>query len=203
MCRSVPQMAERLTLMSTSSGPTAGAGTSSSHSPGSRLFLTSAFIAPSAPSPSRRRPLWPAPPRLSKGSALCARSRTAVRPGPILPAMRDDILRRYERLRVPRYTSYPTAPQFTAAVDAAAYRAWLTALPAGTVLSLYLHVPFCGTLCWYCGCHTRITARYGPVAAYLERLEREIDLVAGLLTAHMAVGRIHWGGGTPTIAGPR
>ncbi|MBX6320678.1 MAG: oxygen-independent coproporphyrinogen III oxidase [Rhodospirillaceae bacterium] len=116
--------------------------------------------------------------------------------------MREDILRRYEGQRVPRYTSYPTAPHFTAAVDAAAYRAWLAAVPETTVLSVYLHVPFCTTLCWYCGCHTKITARYGPVGEYLERLEREIDLVAGLLPRRMAVGRIHWGGGTPTIAGP-
>ncbi|MFQ5959611.1 MAG: coproporphyrinogen III oxidase, partial [Alphaproteobacteria bacterium] len=59
----------------------------------------------------------------------------------------------YDRL-VPRYTSYPTAPHFTPAIDAARYRRWLAEVPAGSELSLYLHLPFCAKLCWFCGCHT-------------------------------------------------
>jgi oxygen-independent coproporphyrinogen-3 oxidase len=121
---------------------------------------------------------------------------------PILRPMREEILQRFEQQRVPRYTSYPTAPHFTPAVGEAAYRRWLDALPESATLSLYLHVPFCAALCWYCGCHTRITAQYAPVAAYLERLEQEIELVAAVLPRRVRVGRIHWGGGTPTIAGP-
>lgn len=116
--------------------------------------------------------------------------------------MHEDLILRHAERRVPRYTSYPTAPHFTPAVGAAEYQAWLGALPAGARASLYLHVPFCRSMCWYCGCHTKITARDAPVAAYLEQLAGEIDLVAAALPQGVGVERIHWGGGTPTIAGP-
>jgi oxygen-independent coproporphyrinogen-3 oxidase len=102
---------------------------------------------------------------------------------------------------VPRYTSYPTAPHFTPAVDAATYEAWLAALPPGP-LSLYLHVPFCDTLCWFCGCHTTIVRRHEPVAAYVELLLREAELLAERLKGRRAVGHLHFGGGSPTILSP-
>ena len=73
---------------------------------------------------------------------------------------------------VPRYTSYPTAPNFSAAVDAKVYGAWLAALPREATLSLYLHVPFCRELCHYCGCHTKATLRDEPIEAYAQRLRR-------------------------------
>jgi oxygen-independent coproporphyrinogen-3 oxidase len=122
---------------------------------------------------------------------------------PVDPAaMRTNLILRYADARVPRYTSYPTAPQFTPAVGEGEYRAWLAAVPAAATASLYLHVPFCQSMCWYCGCHTKVAARDAPVQAYLAQLEREIALVAAALPAGVRVGHIHWGGGTPTIAGP-
>ncbi len=103
---------------------------------------------------------------------------------------------------VPRYTSYPTAPHFSPAVDDAHYRRWLTAADPEAPLSLYLHIPFCDSLCWFCGCHTRIVNRYGPIGVYLAVLGEEIDLVAGALGAPRPVGHVHFGGGSPNIIAP-
>jgi oxygen-independent coproporphyrinogen-3 oxidase len=99
---------------------------------------------------------------------------------------------------VPRYTSYPTAPNFSAAVDANVYRSWLAGLPGKATLSLYLHVPFCRELCHYCGCHTKATLRDEPIEAYAQRLVEEIALVASH-AGRRKVTHIHWGGGTPSI----
>ena len=99
---------------------------------------------------------------------------------------------------VPRYTSYPTAPNFGPAVEAKVYGAWLAALPREATLSLYLHVPFCRVLCHYCGCHTKATLRDEPVEAYAQLLVEEIALVAERAGARK-VTHIHWGGGTPSI----
>ena len=99
---------------------------------------------------------------------------------------------------MPRYTSYPTAPHFSTNVDAARYKAWLGALDPAAELSLYLHVPFCHQMCWYCGCNMRVVARYDPVADYTQTLIREIGLAAAALPGRMRVRHIHWGGGTPT-----
>lgn len=101
---------------------------------------------------------------------------------------------------VPRYTSYPTAPHFTAAVSAAVYADWLAALPPAATLSLYIHVPFCTELCLYCGCNTRAVRRREPIERYAERLIDEIDLIGGL--AGRKLTHLHWGGGTPSILGP-
>jgi oxygen-independent coproporphyrinogen-3 oxidase len=109
---------------------------------------------------------------------------------------------KYFSARVPRYTSYPTAPHFSAAVDAERYRSWLEALDPKTELSLYLHVPFCRKMCWYCGCNMRVVARYDPVATYTQTLIREIELTAAMLPRRMGVRHIHWGGGTPTALSP-
>ena len=100
---------------------------------------------------------------------------------------------------VPRYTSYPTAPHFHAGLKAATYSEWLAALPVAADLSLYMHVPFCDSLCWFCGCHTRITRRYEPVGLYLGGLIREIRLVGECVPAGASVSHIHWGGGSPTM----
>lgn len=104
--------------------------------------------------------------------------------------------------RLPRYTSYPTAAQFTPAVDARRHAGWLADLPADATLSLYLHIPFCAQLCLYCGCHTTAVRRYAPIEAYAELLSREIDRVAALLGTRRPVVHLHWGGGTPTILAP-
>jgi oxygen-independent coproporphyrinogen-3 oxidase len=107
------------------------------------------------------------------------------------------LIARYDR-RVPRYTSYPTAPQFSAAIGVETYQEWLRALPSDTALSLYLHVPFCAQLCLFCGCHTTAVNRIEPVLAYAETMIAEIDLLADAIGRRLPVRHVHWGGGTPT-----
>ncbi len=101
--------------------------------------------------------------------------------------------------RVPRYTSYPTAPHFHEGIGEVAYRAWLGALDPGSPLSLYVHIPFCDTLCWFCGCHTTVVTRYAPVDSYCDVLLQEIGLVSAAIDSSHSVIHIHWGGGSPTI----
>ena len=115
--------------------------------------------------------------------------------------MRPDLAAKYD-LRVPRYTSYPTAPHFSPAVGAERYAGWLAELPPETELSLYLHIAYCAEMCWFCGCNTKITKQYAPIADYLDCLLREIDLVAERLPATMTARHIHYGGGTPSILSP-
>jgi len=115
--------------------------------------------------------------------------------------MTTDPHARRER-QVPRYTSYPTAPQFHAGIGAESYRRWLGGLDPAAPVSLYLHVPFCRRLCWYCGCNTHVASRYRSVATYRDLLLAEIDRVAAALPAGLRASRIHWGGGTPTILSP-
>jgi oxygen-independent coproporphyrinogen-3 oxidase len=116
--------------------------------------------------------------------------------------MRENLRAQYGEERLPRYTSYPTAPQFSDAIGQQTYGEWLAAIPGGTTASLYLHVPFCRSMCWYCGCHTTITQRDAPIVDYLEVLRREIGLVADHLSTRLPVGHVHFGGGTPTIMEP-
>ena len=104
--------------------------------------------------------------------------------------------------RVPRYTSYPTAPHFHAGIGSETYSAWLRELPPGSPLSLYVHVPFCDTLCWFCGCHTTVINNYSPMRGYLGLLEKEIAMIAALLGGKHAVTHLHWGGGSPTLLRP-
>jgi oxygen-independent coproporphyrinogen-3 oxidase len=103
--------------------------------------------------------------------------------------------------QVPRYTSYPTAPHFHDGVNGTVYRDWLARLNPDEPLSLYLHIPFCDTLCFFCGCHTSVVNHYGPVRDYCGLLEREIALVAPM-PAWLPVQHIHWGGGSPTLLEP-
>jgi oxygen-independent coproporphyrinogen-3 oxidase len=116
--------------------------------------------------------------------------------------LKPEILTRYADRPLPRYTSYPTAPHFGADVDASVYREWLADLRTGDAVSLYLHVPFCRSMCWYCGCHTTITARDEPIARYLDALYREIALVADSIPGRLTAGHVHFGGGTPTLMKP-
>ncbi len=112
--------------------------------------------------------------------------------------MNPEVVKRYSS-PVPRYTSYPTAPHFSPAVGPEQYAAWLRALPARARLSLYMHIPFCHELCWYCGCNTKAARRYDPIAAYLESLMAEIEHVSALITPAHEVAHIHWGGGSPNV----
>lgn len=107
----------------------------------------------------------------------------------------------FERLAkpVPRYTSYPTAPHFHAGITNAEYRAWLEELAPQTAISLYVHIPFCDRLCWFCGCHTKQVLRYDPIAAYLPSVHKEMETVADLLDGRGHVSALHLGGGSPSM----
>ncbi len=114
----------------------------------------------------------------------------------------QETIQKYASRAVPRYTSYPTAPHFRADFDEATYRAWLADADPATPISLYLHVPFCKQMCWYCGCNMKLAARYEPVEAYVADLIVEVALVAAALPTRMQVAHLHWGGGTPTALTP-
>lgn len=104
--------------------------------------------------------------------------------------------------RVPRYTSYPTATHFSEAVQPGLFQEWLAALPPGSEISLYAHVPFCRRLCWFCACRTQGTQCIEPVRAYVNTLLTEIELLRAALPEDVRLSRVHWGGGTPTLLTP-
>jgi len=104
--------------------------------------------------------------------------------------------------RVPRYTSYPTAPQFSPAVNEGMFRSWVGAIEPGSAISLYLHIPFCRRLCWFCACRTQGTSSDAPVLAYAETLKAELRALAAILPQGVTLARLHWGGGTPTMLPP-
>ncbi len=101
--------------------------------------------------------------------------------------------------KVPRYTSYPTAPHFGDAVDPARFSSWVSKVAPGSSISLYVHVPFCRRLCWFCACRTQGTHSDAPVVAYVQVLKAEIALLRQQLPEGVTLSRLHWGGGTPTI----
>jgi oxygen-independent coproporphyrinogen-3 oxidase len=111
----------------------------------------------------------------------------------------DQAVSKYIGARVPRYTSYPTANHFSAQIGETDVRGWLGGIPEAAPLSLYLHIPFCRKMCWYCACNMKLAARYEPVAAYVERITAEIHLIADAIPGCRRVTHIHWGGGTPTV----
>jgi oxygen-independent coproporphyrinogen-3 oxidase len=117
--------------------------------------------------------------------------------------MTPDIVARYADRPLPRYTSYPTAPHFGPGMTRERYAEWLAALPEDEPVSLYLHIPFCRSMCWYCGCHTTVTARDAPIARYLESLGAEIGWVTSAVGRRLSVHHIHFGGGTPTLMLPQ
>ncbi|GGL56147.1 oxygen-independent coproporphyrinogen III oxidase [Wenxinia marina] len=104
--------------------------------------------------------------------------------------------------RVPRYTSYPPANHFRPDVGPDTMACWLSGIPSGSAVSLYLHVPYCRRLCWFCACRTQGTSSDRPLGPYVERLERELDIVSRHLPADVTLSHIHLGGGTPTILPP-
>ena len=103
---------------------------------------------------------------------------------------------------VPRYTSYPTAAEFHEGVGEADQRAGLEAIGADEPISLYIHIPYCREICWYCGCNTGAANRTQRLGNYLERLSQEIELVARLLDGRGRVVRIAFGGGSPNAIAP-
>ena len=114
-----------------------------------------------------------------------------------------DLIRKYGG-NGPRYTSYPTADRFVEAFDAKAYRRWLAQRNIGGFvrpLGLYVHVPFCDTLCFYCACNKIATKNHERAVKYVDYLEREIALAAQALGKDRRIVKMHWGGGTPTFLG--
>ncbi|HUI60043.1 MAG TPA: oxygen-independent coproporphyrinogen III oxidase [Steroidobacteraceae bacterium] len=117
------------------------------------------------------------------------------------PTVSAELLNRYGRPG-PRYTSYPTAPHFTADFGVDEFRRFaLAGGAAGRPLSLYIHIPFCSSPCLYCGCNRVITHSAERAAAYVSRLLREIELIAPLFHDREVV-QLHFGGGTPNFLRP-
>ncbi|WP_116086282.1 oxygen-independent coproporphyrinogen III oxidase [Tropicimonas sp. IMCC34011] len=104
--------------------------------------------------------------------------------------------------RVPRYTSYPPANRFSASVGPETVDRWLRALPDRDEVSLYVHVPFCRRLCWFCACRTQGTRTDAPLDRYLDHLAMEIPAVRGRLPERLGISALHLGGGTPTLLSP-
>ncbi|WP_420410197.1 oxygen-independent coproporphyrinogen III oxidase [Hoeflea sp.] len=102
----------------------------------------------------------------------------------------------------PRYTSYPTAPHFHAGIEGDVYARWLGQLKPGQSLSLYVHIPWCDRLCWFCGCNTKQTRKYDPLKTYLSALENEMETISGLVDPDCRVTALHLGGGSPTMLKP-
>jgi oxygen-independent coproporphyrinogen-3 oxidase len=109
-----------------------------------------------------------------------------------------DLVRKYDGFG-PRYTSYPTADRFHDAFTAAHYVDALTSRTASAPLSLYVHVPFCNTICYYCACNKVITKNHEHSAKYIRYVAKEIAIVGGLVEGTPPVTQLHWGGGTPTF----
>ncbi|MGB5864765.1 MAG: oxygen-independent coproporphyrinogen III oxidase [Sulfitobacter sp.] len=104
--------------------------------------------------------------------------------------------------RVPRYTSYPPANHFLDGSGLRHQQRWLRSVEDGTDVSIYIHVPFCKRLCWFCACRTQGTKTMRPVDAYIEVLRKEIRTVRATLPDDIRMSRLHLGGGTPTILSP-
>ena len=128
--------------------------------------------------------------------SLTAMSETSTTTAPL--AGEAALIARYDG-RAPRYTSYPTAAQFTPAVDAQTYAGWLADLDPGEAISLYVHIPFCRRLCWYCGCNTRAVNRPETIRDYVGFLRQELALLEQALPGLMRVSTLHLGGGTPNM----
>lgn len=104
--------------------------------------------------------------------------------------------------KVPRYTSYPTSPHFNGEVSAADVSGWISEIAPLSKISLYVHIPFCRHLCWFCACRTQGTQSTAPIIAYLETVKAEIATLAKHLPSGITLERLHWGGGTPTLLSP-
>ena len=113
----------------------------------------------------------------------------------------EQLINRYD-CSGPRYTSYPTAVQFSHAYGEEDYREWVKDSnddPIPASLSLYLHIPFCDTICYYCGCSKIVTKDKSKATGYVELLKKEIKMQGALFAKDRPVVQIHWGGGTPTF----
>ncbi|MFQ5625908.1 MAG: oxygen-independent coproporphyrinogen III oxidase [Methyloligellaceae bacterium] len=111
-------------------------------------------------------------------------------------------LAKYALAAVPRYTSYPPATEFHTGVGESEYRVWLDAIGPDDTLSLYVHIPFCRSLCWYCGCHTTVPNSDERVLDYMDVLKLEIARVGECVSRSARVVQVHFGGGTPNLLTP-
>ncbi|MCX2696043.1 MULTISPECIES: oxygen-independent coproporphyrinogen III oxidase [Ochrobactrum] len=112
--------------------------------------------------------------------------------------MHEDAIRRYAALAVPRYTSFPTAVDFTP-ITADSTKSWLRQIGPRESVSLYIHVPYCKEICHYCGCHSKMAVREDVIENFVIALLSEIETVGASLTVRPQVVHLHWGGGTPSI----
>ncbi|MGO8756293.1 MAG: oxygen-independent coproporphyrinogen III oxidase [Gallionellaceae bacterium] len=122
---------------------------------------------------------------------------TSLKPSPGLEVDLD-LIRRLDK-NGPRYTSYPTADRFTKTFSIDSYRYWIGKRDASRPLSLYVHIPFCNTLCFYCACNKIITKDKTKSARYVEYLVKELEMQAALMPGERRLEQLHWGGGTPTF----
>lgn len=113
----------------------------------------------------------------------------------------DPMLAAYAADTAPRYTSFPPIARFAPSVGPEHHAGWLAALDEAAPLSLYIHVPYCREICWYCGCETFAARRSTPLDSYVETVLAEIDLVASSAASQAVVGLV-WGGGTPNLLSP-
>jgi oxygen-independent coproporphyrinogen-3 oxidase len=122
----------------------------------------------------------------------------------VMPELSEALLRRMD-VPGPRYTSYPTADRFVEAfgpdqyVQALSQRATGGVAGAGGPLSLYVHIPFCESVCYYCACNKIVTRDHGRAQAYLAALTHELELVTDVVGRGQPVSQLHFGGGTPTF----
>lgn len=116
--------------------------------------------------------------------------------------MQTSIVKRHYDARLPWYTIYPTVQEFSAAVGHKDCEEWLRRLPTEEAVSIYIHVPFCRSICWYCGFPRSSTGRDAPILNYLAVLREEIRLVAAQAPDALPVSDVHFGGGTPTLIAP-
>ena len=100
---------------------------------------------------------------------------------------------------VPRYTSYPTAPQFKPDIGEEIFEEGMGKINDDAPVSVYIHIPFCDRLCWFCGCHTKHTLKYAPVAQYVKTLTKELELLSQKYAARPRLGQLHLGGGSPSL----
>ncbi|MDA9009107.1 oxygen-independent coproporphyrinogen III oxidase [Alphaproteobacteria bacterium] len=117
----------------------------------------------------------------------------------ILTNEERELIAEYGQGSVPRYTSYPTAPNFQDGFNPFTKEQWLSNLDLSEPVSLYLHIPFCREICWYCGCNTKATQSDKPIEAYVKWLIQEIEQTGALLPGRLTASHIHWGGGTPNL----
>ena len=110
-----------------------------------------------------------------------------------------EILQLVPDYSVPRYTSYPTAPNFHDKINNDTYESWLKKLDKNKKISLYIHIPFCSSLCYFCGCHTSVVNKYKAIENYVSLLLKEIEILGEKLESKFNVSHIHFGGGTPSI----